>query len=78
MSNNNNSINSNFKELDFITLFNTSLGITNFIKNSIQISNDDIMKELTERVELLIKKAIKQNNIIIEQNNIIIEMLRKE
>lgn len=65
-------------ELDFLDVLNIAsfiVGLINLELNEKQI--DDLMKEMTEKQDILLQKAIDQSEIIIAQNKEIIKLLKE-
>lgn len=61
--------------LDIIAIISLYVGFKNLELNEKQV--DGLMKEMTENQDLLLKKAIEQNETIIAQNKEIIKLLKE-
>lgn len=59
------------RDLSYLTLFSTFLGVMNYSENLRQTSNDELMEELKKQTKGYMEK-------IIEQNEEILSLLRKE
>lgn len=59
------------RDLSYLTLFSTFLGVMNYSENLRQTSNDDLMEELKKQAKGYMEK-------IMEQNEEILNLLRKE
>lgn len=65
-------------ELDFLDILNIAsfvVGLMNLSLNEQQV--DGLMKEMTDKQDKLLEKAVEQNKTIIAQNEEIIKLLKE-